>query len=342
MISIGLIGYGYWGPNLARNTADANGTQLVAIADKSSAALARAQKRHPNARLHSDWEALIADPAVDAVLIATPVSSHFELALAALKARKHVLVEKPMTSTSREARILINEAKQRNLVLMVDHTFVYTPAVRKIHELIGDGSLGDLYYYDSTRVNLGLFQSDVNVIWDLAVHDFSILEFLMDQKPVAVSASGVGHIKGNPENIAHVTLFYETGSVAHLNVNWLAPVKVRQTLIGGSKRMIIYDDLEPSEKIKVYDRGVNVDGIAPNPQQLRVSYRVGDMWAPQLSTREALLTEIEHFADCILNGRTPITSGESGLGVVETLEAAMLSLRQRGAPIELAPIRRAS
>jgi len=341
MISIGVIGYGYWGPNLCRNAAEATGTQLVAISDMSAAALARAEKRHHGVKLYSNWKELIADPGVDAVMIATPVSTHFQLALSALQAGKHVMVEKPITTTSPEARILIAEAARRNLVLMVDHTFVYTPAVRKIRELVSDGSLGDIYYYDSTRVNLGLFQSDVNVIWDLAVHDFSILEFLMQERPSAISASGTGHIEGRPENIAHLTLFYDSGAVAHLNVNWLAPVKVRQTFVGGSKKMVLYDDLQPSEKIKVYDRGVDVDK-PQSLQQLRVSYRMGDMWAPQLPVREALLTEIEHFADCITNGKRPITPGESGLSVVEMLEAASMSLRQRGSPIDLAPIRRAS
>jgi predicted dehydrogenase len=342
MISIGVIGYGYWGPNLARNTAEAAQCQLAAVADTSTAALARAQKHHPSAKLHQSWKDLLADGSIDAVLIATPVSSHFELALSALKAGKHVLVEKPITATSAEARILIHEAARRERILMVDHTFVYTPAVRKIRELVDEGKLGDVYYYDSMRVNLGLFQRDVNVIWDLAVHDMSILQYLLGEAPIAISASGVGHFEGRPENYAHITLFYERGAVAHLNVNWLAPVKVRQTLIGGSKRMVVYNDLEPSEKIKVYDRGVSFDASEQEMRQMRVSYRLGDMWAPQLSVREALLTEIEHFANCIAGTEKPITPGESGLDIVVMLEAAMMSLRQRGTPIEIAPLRRAS
>lgn len=343
MISIGVIGFGYWGPNLARNAGEAVPSRLTAISDMSPAALARAGKRHPGVKLYADWRELMADGEIDAVLIATPVSSHFELAMAALKAGKHVLVEKPMTKTSAEARLLIAEAQRRNLVLMVDHTFVYTPAVIKIGELVNDGSLGQVYYYDSTRVNLGLFQSDVNVIWDLAVHDFSILEFLLGEKPSAISASGSRHILGRPENIAHVTLFYESGTVAHLNVNWLAPAKIRQTLIGGSKKMIVYDDLQPSEKIKVYDRGVDIESRGPASEaEMRVSYRMGDMYAPQLSMREALLTEIEHFCRCIEGTETPKTGGSSGLSVVEMLEAASLSLQRRGAPIELVSYRRAS
>ncbi|MFH5927192.1 Gfo/Idh/MocA family protein [Roseomonas xinghualingensis] len=341
MIGIGVIGYGYWGPNLARCVADTDGCALVGIADSSPAALMRAGKRHPSAKLYDSWRDLIADPRIDAVLIATPVSTHFDLALNALRARKHVLVEKPITATSEEARILIDVASHHRLVLMVDHTFVYTSAVQKISDIIGSGDLGDLFYYDSTRVNLGLFQRDVNVIWDLAVHDLSILDFVLAERPVAVSASGAGHIRGSLENMAHLTLFYPGGAVAHLNVNWLAPVKVRQTLIGGSRRMIVYNDLDPIEKIKIYDRGVTV-GDGHEDIDPRVSYRTGDMWAPQLSVKEALLTELEHFVDCIETRATPITSGASGLHVVETLECAMASLRQRGHPVEIEALMRAS
>lgn len=341
MIGIGIVGYGYWGPNLARCVAETAGCRLAAVADAAPAALARAAKRHPGTRLHEEWRALVTDPAVDAVLVATPVEAHFRMALAALRAGKHVLVEKPMTTTTEEARTLVEEAARRRLVLMVDHTFVYTSAVQKIGEILRRGELGELYYYDSTRVNLGLFRHDVNVIWDLAVHDLSILDFILPDGPVAVSASGTGHFEGGLEDMAHLTLFLPGRAVAHLNVNWLAPVKVRQTLIGGSRRMIVYDDLEPSEKVKVYDRGVSMEDAA-NGVDMRVSYRSGDMWAPQLSVKEALLTEIEHFVDCVAEGAQPITSGESGLSVVRTLECAMASLRQRGHPVEIAPARRAS
>ena len=341
MIGIGVIGYGYWGPNLARCVAETAGCTLTGIADGSPAALARAAKRYPGVSLHADPRDLIADPATDAILIATPVGTHFELAQAALRAGKHVVVEKPITDNGADARTLIEEAARRRRVLMVDHTFVYTPAVQKIGELIHGGELGELFYYDSTRVNLGLFQRDVNVIWDLAVHDLAILDFLLKDAPLAVSASGAGHIRGSQEDMAHLTLYYPGGTVAHLNVNWLAPVKVRQTLIGGSRRMIVWDDLQPSEKVKIYDRGV-VLGDGPPTVDARVSYRTGDMWAPNLSVKEALLIEMEHFVDCIENGTAPMTSGESGLRVVETLECAMASLRQRGHPVEIAPLRRAS
>ncbi len=342
MIGIGVIGYGYWGPNLARCANDAGGTFLAAVADAAPAALAKARKRYPQIAAFENWRDLVADPRVDAVAIATPVRSHFEIAHAALSAGKHVFVEKPMTRTSREAAILIEEAGRRGLVLMVDHTFVYTPAVQKIHHLIEEGTVGDLFYYDSTRINLGLFQHDVNVIWDLAVHDLAILDFILGKSPDAISATGSCHVPGKPENTAHITLYYDHGTMGHLNVNWLAPVKVRQTLIGGSKRMIVWDDLQPSEKIKVYDRGVKVAASTEAIHEMLISYRTGDIWSPQLSTKEALLTEVEHFADCI-NGRAqPLTSGLSGLRVVEMLEISSQSLLQQGHPIELSPFKRAS
>jgi predicted dehydrogenase len=342
MLNIAVIGYGYWGPNLARCVAETEGCGLSAIVDFSTAALSRAGKRHPSAKLSQHWHEILTDPAIDAVMIATPVDTHFEIALAALNAGKHVFVEKPMTSNSKEASILVEFAAKRKRVLMVDHTFVYTPAVQKIRDLMVDGSVGDIYYYHSTRINLGLFQRDVNVIWDLAVHDLAILDFLLDTRPVAVSASGAGHIRGAPENMAHIALFYPSGFVAHLNVNWLAPVKIRQTLIGGSRRMIVYNDLEPSEKVKVYDRGVNLNVSEEEVNKLRVSYRVGDMWAPHLSVKEALRTEVEAFATCIADDTTPTTSGINGLRVVEMLECAVHSLKQRGHPVEIEPLRRAS
>lgn len=342
MIGIGLVGHGYWGPNLARCFAETDGCQLTAIADTSSDALSRAARRHSSVRLTGEWRDLIEDPRVDAVAIATPVRTHYEIARTALRAGKHVLVEKPMTETSVEAAMLIDEADRRGLVLMVDHTFIYTSAVRKIRDLVAAGELGDVYYYDSTRINLGLFQRDVNVIWDLAVHDLAILQFVLGSRPLAVSASGVSHVKGSPENMAHVSLFFDRGAIAHVNVNWLAPVKVRQTLIGGSRKMIVYDDLQPSEKIKVYDRGISVSGEPEEIYRILVSYRVGDMWAPQLSGKEALLTETEHFIACIGNRGTPVTNGVMGLCVIEMLEAATRSMRQLGHPVELAPLRRVS
>lgn len=342
MIGVGIIGYGYWGPNLARCVADTEGCSLAAIADTSPAALAKAGKRHPAARLLADWQSVIDDPNVAAVLVATPVKTHFEIALAALRAGKHVFVEKPFTRTSCEGAVLIAEAQRQKLVLMVDHTFVYTGAVQKIRELIVEGILGDIYYYDSTRINLGLFHNDVNVIWDLAVHDLAILDFLFQSVPTAVSANGANHVTGGPDNMAYMTVYFENGMIAHINVNWLAPVKIRQTLIGGSRRMIVYDDLQPSEKVKIYDRGVNLTDSADDNYKGLVSYRLGDMFGPELSHKEALLTEIEHFVDCIEKQIVPLTSGECGLRVVKTLEAASLSLRQQGHPIELLTLSQAS
>jgi predicted dehydrogenase len=250
--------------------------------------------------------------------------------LAALRAGKHVWVEKPMTENSKQARHLIEEAQKRNLVLLVDHTFIYTGAVMKMGELIKSGELGRIYYYDSVRVNLGLFQRDVSVISDLAVHDFSILDYLLGEHPVAVSASGMNHFPGTPENLAYVTLFYESGTIAHANVSWLAPVKVRQILVGGSKKMITYDDLEPSEKIKVYDKGVSFTDDPEKIQEMRVGYRTGDMWAPKLAMTEALRVEGEHFVDCIVNSKVPKTDGQLGLRVVELIEAASQSMRRKG------------
>ena len=342
MIRVGIVGYGYWGPNLARAVAESQTVSVEMIADMSSAALERAARRHPAARFVSDWRDLVADPRIDAVMVATPVHTHYEISLAALVAGKHVLVEKPITDEIATASRLVDEAARRRLVLMVDHTFVYTGAVRKIAELVSSGQIGDIYYYDSTRVNLGLFQRDVNVIWDLAVHDFSIMDHLLPSRPVAISASGAGFVPNRPENMAQLSVFYEDGSLGHLNVNWLAPVKVRQTLIGGSRQMIIYDDMQPSEKVKVYDRGVNLDPCeAPSREQL-VSYRLGDMYAPAISAKEALLTEVEEFARAIEMSARPVTDGESGLRVVEMLAAASRSMALRGQPMDLTTKRLAS
>ena len=342
MIGIGILGYGYWGPNLARCFAESPGARLVAIADASAAAQERAGRRHPGVAIQPGIDELLADSRIDAIVIATPACAHFEPALAALRAGRHVLVEKPITMRSHEAAILVQEAARRDLRLMVDHTFAYTPAVQKIAELVAGGDLGAVHYYDSTRINLGLVQSDVSVVWDLAVHDLSILDAITDERPVAIAAQAASHLAGNPETMAFVTLHFASGMVAHINVNWLAPVKLRRTLIGGSRRMIVWDDLEPSEKIKVYDKGVVVVGDRDAADRVRVGYRTGDMWAPQLATTEALALEAAHFVDCIANGRTPLTDGEAGLRIVELLENAHWSMRQGGRPIDLTLERKAS
>jgi len=252
-----------------------------------------------------------------------------------LRAGKHVLVEKPLAAKSDQARKLVDEANARNLVLLVDHTFVYTPAVRKIRELITLGELGQIYYYDAVRVNLGLFQHDVNVIWDLAIHDLSIMDYVLPEKPTAISATGISHVPGQPENVAYITLFFPSAQIAHVHVNWLTPVKVRHTLIGGSEKMILYDDLEPSEKLKVYDKGINVTPGPEDVYKMLVSYRLGDMWAPQLDHTEALQTEARHFIDCIETNKQPETDGTAGLRMVNMIEAAETSLRDRGRLVEI-------
>ncbi|HEX5708810.1 MAG TPA: Gfo/Idh/MocA family oxidoreductase [Pyrinomonadaceae bacterium] len=335
MLGVGVIGYGYWGPNLVRNFMEAPGSAVVAVSDLSAERLAPLAARYPAVRTTTDYRELLADARVEAVVIATPVASHFELAMAALASGKHVLVEKPLAADSGQALLLVEEAERRGLVLMVDHTFIYTGAVRKIRELISGGALGEIYYYDSVRINLGLFQHDVNVIWDLAVHDLSIMDYVLPARPVAVSATGISHLPGQPENVAYITLFFPERQIAHVHVNWLTPVKVRRTLIGGSEKMIVYDDLEPSEKLKVYDKGVTVGQHPEDVYELLVSYRSGDMWAPRFDTTEALRTEAAHFVECVRAGARPETDGEAGLRIVRIMEAAEQSLRARGQLVEL-------
>lgn len=335
MIRVGIIGYGYWGPNLVRNFAELRDAEVAAVSDLDPTKLASLQRRFPAIGISLDFQDLLGDPSIDAIAVATPVSTHFQLGMAALKAGKHLWLEKPMAETSLQAQQLVEESDRQQRVLFVDHTFVYTGAVRKMAELIRSEDLGRIYYYDSTRVNLGLFQRDVNVISDLAVHDFSILDHLLGEHPVAVSASGINHFPGTPENLAYISLFYGSGTIAHANVSWLAPVKVRQILIGGSKKMITYDDLEPSEKVKVYDKGVSFTDDPEKIYQMRVGYRTGDMWAPQLDTTEALRRAAEHFVDCIRTGARPQTNGQLGCRVVELIEAATSSMRGRGETVYL-------
>jgi predicted dehydrogenase len=337
VIRIGVIGYGYWGPNLVRNLFETPGAQLACVCDMRSDRLAIARSRYPSIKLTQNVGELLGDPTIDALAIATPVSTHFDMALEALQRGKHVLVEKPLAATSEQVLRLMNLADKTGRVLLVDHTFVYTGAVRKIRELIETDGLGQIYYYDSVRVNLGLFQHDVNVIWDLAVHDLSIMDYVLPFRPYAVSATGLSHVSGGTENIAYLTLFFQDSLIAHIHVNWLAPVKLRRTLIGASRKMIVYDDLEQSEKVKIYDKGITVNSLQ-NPDklyQILVSYRTGDMLAPQIDMSEALRREAEHFVRCIEHGETPLTGGEAGLRVVRILEAATQSMRERGRPVEL-------
>ncbi len=339
MIGVGVVGYGYWGPNLVRNLCDIAEAQLRWVCDLETERLAGVRSRYPSVQITEDFDDLLNDPKVDAIAIATPVATHFAMAMRALRAGKHVFVEKPMASSASDAERLVEEAARRGLTLAVDHTFIHTGAVRKMRELI-DGSLGQLYYYDSVRINLGLFQHDVNVIWDLAVHDLAIMDYLLPEQPAAVSAIGMGHVPGEPENIAYLTLHFPSRLIAHVHVNWLAPVKVRRTLVGGSEKMIVYDDLEPSEKIKLYDRGITLAGPSARRgekmRQVLVGYRTGDMTAPHLDTVEALSRELKEFVACVASGGTPTADGRAGLRVVRVLEAATRSLAQRGALVELA------
>jgi predicted dehydrogenase len=340
LVGVAVVGYGYWGPNLVRNFANTGGAQVIAVSDLDTEKLSLAKRRHPGIVATTEFRDLLTDNRIDALVIATPVNTHFELAMAALKAGKHVFVEKPLAQTSDQVRRLIDEANRRNLILMVDHTFLYTPAVQKIRQLIVDGSLGDIYYYNGIRASLGLFQSDVSVIWDLAVHDLSIIQYILEEQPVAVSATGASHVIGTPENMAQITLFFRSSCVAHVSVNWLSPVKVRQTFIGGSRKMIVYDDVEATEKIKVYDKGITLNGTPEKAHELRIGYRAGDMWAPHLPAKEALETEAAHFVDCVCNGTSPISSGLTGLRVIEILEAASRSIAERGNPVLLANLDR--
>jgi predicted dehydrogenase len=335
MVRIGVVGYGYWGPNLVRNFAETNGAEIAAVADLDTQKLATVKRRFPAVTTTTNFNDLLSDATIDAVAIATPVNTHYELAMAALKAGKHVWVEKPMTETLEQARRLVDEAERRGLTLHVDHTFIYTGAVQKMAELTRAGELGKIYYYDSIRVNLGLFQRDVSVISDLAVHDFSILDHLFGEHPSAVTASGMNHFPGTPENLAYVTLYYDSGMIAHVNTSWLAPVKVRQILVGGSKKMVTYDDLEASEKVKIYDKGVSFTDDPAKIQEMRVGYRTGDMWAPKLAVTEALRVEGDHFVDCISQKKRSLTDGQLGLRVVSLIEASCESMRNKGKTVYL-------
>lgn len=338
MIKMGVVGYGYWGPNIVRNFMESENAVVKSVSDLDPRRQKLVKTRYPAIETMDEPEAMFADPEIDAVAIVTPVRTHFDLAIRALQTGKHVLLEKPLTQTAAQGEQLLEEAQKRNLVVMVDHTFVYTSAIRKIKEIIDRKELGDIYYYDSVRVNLGLFQHDVNVIWDLAVHDLSILEYIYPGKPTAVSATGISHIDGATEDVAYLTLFYDEKMISHIHVNWLSPVKVRRTLISGSQKMIVLDELEPSEKIKIYEKGITVnrepEGIE-KVYKLLIDYRSGDMLAPHISSTEALRVEANHFVDCIENGTKSETSGESGLRVVHILEAASESMKHNGKPVNL-------
>lgn len=333
-IKAGLIGFGYWGPKLARNLNQLKQFSLEYICDSSEEALSRAQRHYPSKQLTSDVNELLASD-LDAILIATPVSSHFQLGQQALSANKHVFIEKPLTLNSHDAQKLIELSRKTQKILMVDHTFIYTGAVQKIKELIQSKELGDILYYDSTRVNLGLFQHDTNVLWDLAVHDLAILDYLLPFKPRAIACHGISHFPNQPENMAHLTLHFDSNCLAHINVNWLSPVKIRQTLIGGTKKMLVYNDLSSDEKIKVYDKHIDFTEAKDAIYQMLVDYRTGDMFAPKIALHEALNFELLHFAKAIQTNTNPITDGQCGLSVVQMLEAAQQSMNASGQLIEL-------
>ena len=333
MIRIGVIGYGYWGPNIVRNLRGIDECHVAAVCDQSPAALRRVKQAYPDLAVTAQSSELLRSPEIDAIAVVTPVCTHFELAKAGLENGKHVFIEKPFTSTTRQAEELIELAERKKLRIMVDHTFLFTGAVRKISQLIDEGVLGDLYYYDSTRVNLGLFQHDVSVIWDLAPHDLSFMDFLIRKEPEAVSATGEAHLNGLVD-VAFITVYFPRNTIAHINVNWLSPVKVRTTLIGGEKKMLVWNDVEADEKLKIYDKGVQMNG-RQGLYELLVSYRSGDMWAPRVDQAEALKVELNYFIDCVTKDQRPFNDGVAGLRVVKLLEAADRSLRERGRAIEL-------
>ncbi len=326
MLKLGVIGYGYWGPNIVRNFSGHKDCRVVTVCDKSAAALARAIAAHPGVRATTDPEQVLHSTEIDAVAIVTPVSFHYELAKSALENGKHVFVEKPFTATSAQAEELIELAEFHNLQIMVDHTFLFTGAVRKIKQLIDDGVLGRIYYYDSTRVNLGLFQHDVNVLWDLAPHDLAIMDHLLGLEPELIVATGGAHVN-SLENIAYLTVYFPDNVLAHINVNWLSPVKVRTTLVGGQKKMLVWNDLDQAEKLRVYDKGADLN-TEQGVHQALVSYRTGDMFAPKIEEIEALRVETRYFLDCIQSGTKPFNDGQAGLRVVRILEAAEQSLNQ--------------
>ncbi len=334
-LGVAVVGYGYWGPNLVRNFYANDEVELRWVCDAQASRLEQVKKRFPTVSCCTDLSEALRDPKVEAVAIATPTHTHFALARQVLEADRHVLVEKPLCDDSQQIQRLIDLAAQRGKVLMVDHTFVYAPAVHCIREILDSGRLGPILYFDSTRVNLGLFQKDVNVLWDLAVHDLAMLDYLLPQhKPQAVSATGIAHVAGQPENMAYMTCFFEDNLVAHIHANWLAPVKLRRTLIGGEKQMIVYNDLEPSERVRVYDKGITVSD-EKSLQQLLISYRSGDCWCPKIPQGEPLENEVQHFVDCITRGQKPRSDGQSGLRVARWIEAASRSIQLRGAPVEL-------
>jgi len=332
MIKIGIIGYGYWGPNLVRNFNGNKNYQVVKVADSRQERLGLVQRTYPAIGVTTNPDDILNDPAIDAVAVATPVFTHFQIAKAALKNVKHVLLEKPMTATAHEAEELIELAQKKSLTLMVDHTFLYMGAVQKMKQLIDNDTIGKVKYLDSTRINLGLFQPDINVLWDLAPHDISILTYFVSETPYSLNATGASHTKNGLENIAFLTVNFASGMIAHFNCSWSSPVKIRLMLIGGDKKMIVFNDLEPTEKIKIYDTGYKVK-TDEEKQRLLVDYRTGDIFIPKTPNTEALALMAEDFAQAILNKQIPLANFNSGLAVIKILEAANRSLKEHGKEI---------
>ena len=334
MVKIGVVGYGYWGPNLVRNFSAADNCEVSGIVDLSENRLQSVKKLYPGINTSTSYDLLINDPSIDGIVIALPVAEHYEFAKKALLKNKDVLIEKPMTDSVEKAQELISIAKKMRRILMVDHTFIYTGAVRKIKELIDKDIIGEINYFDSLRVNLGLFQSDINVIWDLAPHDLSILNFLLKEDPCSIIATGISHTRNNIENIAYIILFFKSKMIAHFNVSWTSPVKIRQILIGGSKKMVLYNDLESTEKIKVYDAGFSVTNhIEEN--KILVDYRIGDIFVPKIEVTEALKLVADDFINSIVKRSEPLSNWEMGLEVVKILEAAEKSIKNNGREIKI-------
>ncbi len=347
MIGIGVIGYGYWGPNIVRNFQSLDLGCVRSVSDLNPKVLAKVQKAYPSITVTTDYHEVLRSPDLDAVAVITPVGTHYPIAKEALENGKHIFVEKPFTDSVPHAEELVELAEKKHLKIMVDHTFLFTGAVKKTKELIDQDVLGAIYYYDSMRVNLGLFQTDVNVIWDLAPHDLSIMQHLIKAKPLAVVATGECHVNGK-EDVAYITVYFNDNVIAHFNVNWLSPVKVRTTLIGGEKKMLVWNDLEPDEKIRIFDKGItktngngsgngngNGNGNSTNIHELLVSYRMGDIWAPRIAQTEALKVEAQYFVDCVEKDEKPFNDGISGLEVVRILEAANTSLSNKGGMVYL-------
>ncbi|MBI4653694.1 MAG: Gfo/Idh/MocA family oxidoreductase [Nitrospirae bacterium] len=335
-MKLGVIGCGYWGPNLIRNFSENYHTDIKYVCDINENRLERIRLRYPHITATTNYKNILKDNDIQVVAIATPVHSHYNLAKDALEAGKHLLIEKPFTSKVKEAEELVELANKKNLMLFVDHTFIYTGAVKKIKEVISSGGVGDIYYFDSVRVNLGLFQSDINVIWDLAPHDVAIMDYLLTEKPKSVVATGASHTHSKIEDIAYVSINFKNNLIAHFHLNWMSPVKIRRIILGGNKKMIVFDDLDPADKVKIYDKGITLAKTNKKTvYQNRIQYRIGDMYAPNIDNTEALKIMVDHLADCLLNKKTPITDGESGLRVVRILEAAEKSMKKGGIKISL-------